>query len=61
MNDVLQDFIHRYVLVFFNNTLIYNFSWSEHLQHVRLVFEALGAHDPHLKRSKCTFEAALIA
>ena len=25
------------------------------MQHVRLVFDALRAHDLHLKRSKCSF------
>jgi hypothetical protein len=41
MNEVLQSFLHRFVLVFFDDILIYNKSWSEHLQHVRLVFSVL--------------------
>ena len=55
MNDVLQSFLWRFVLVFFDDILIYSSSWSEHLQHVRLVFDALRAHNLHLKRSKCSF------
>ena len=39
----------------FDDILIYNSSWSEHLQHVRLVLDALRAHDLHLKRFKCSF------
>jgi len=39
----------------FDDILIYNSSWSEHLQHIRLVLDALRAHDLHLKRSKCSF------
>jgi hypothetical protein len=42
------------MLIFFDVILIYNSSWSKHLQHVRLVLEALRAHDIHLKRSKCS-------
>jgi hypothetical protein len=57
MNDVLRTFLRRFMLVFFDNTLIYSLSWSEHLQHVHLIFDALRAHDLHLKRSKCTFGA----
>ncbi|XP_066374518.1 uncharacterized protein [Miscanthus floridulus] len=44
MNDVLWPFLRRFVLVFFDNILIYGSSWSEHLQHVRLIFDALRAH-----------------
>jgi hypothetical protein len=57
MNDMLRPFLHRFVLVFFDDILIYSSSWSEHLQHVGLVFTALRAHGLFLKRSKCSFGA----
>ena len=31
MNGVLHDFLRRFVLVFFNDILIYNKTWTEHL------------------------------
>jgi hypothetical protein len=34
MNDVLHDFIHHFILVFFDDILIFSNSWSSHLQHV---------------------------
>jgi hypothetical protein len=34
LNDVLQEFIRSFVLVFFDDILIYSCSWSEQLQHV---------------------------
>ena len=37
MNDVLKPFIRCFVLVFFDDILIFSSSWSEHLQHVRTV------------------------
>lgn len=37
MNDMLQPFLFRFVLVFFDDILIYNLSWFEHQQHVSLV------------------------
>jgi len=49
------------VLVFFDDILIYSSSWSEHLQHVRLVFDALRTHELHLKRSKCSFGSSSVA
>jgi hypothetical protein len=39
MNDVLQDFIRVFVLVFFDDILIFTDSWSSHLQHVRMVLK----------------------
>ncbi|KAF0924859.1 hypothetical protein E2562_014944 [Oryza meyeriana var. granulata] len=36
-------------------------SWSEHLQHVGLVFTALRAYGLFLKRSKCSFGAFSVA
>jgi hypothetical protein len=34
MNNVLWPFLRRFVLVFFDDILIYNSSLSEHLHHV---------------------------
>jgi hypothetical protein len=31
MNDVLRSFIHKFVLVFFDDILVFSRSWSEHL------------------------------
>jgi len=31
MNDVLRPFLHRFVLVFFVDILIYSASWADHL------------------------------
>jgi len=55
MNDVLRPYLRRFVLVFFDDILIYSSSWAEHLQHVSIVLHALRAHQLHLKRSKCSF------
>lgn len=55
MNDVLQPFLRRFVLVFFDNILIYSQSWADHLLHIRAVFEALQQHALFLKKSKCSF------
>ena len=57
MNDVLRPFLRRFVLVFFDDILIYSASWVQHLQHLSIVLQALRAHQLHLKRSKCSFGA----
>jgi hypothetical protein len=61
MNDVLRPYLRRFVLVFFDDILIYSSSWAEHLQHVNIVLNALCAHRLHLKRSKCSFGAPSVA
>jgi hypothetical protein len=61
MNDMLHPFLRRFVLVFFDDILIYSTSWSEHLQHVDLVLITLRAHGLFLKRSKCSFGTPSVA
>lgn len=57
MNEVLKDFLRKFVLVFFDDILIYSNLWAEHLQHVKLVFDTLRKHKLFIKRSKCSFGA----
>jgi hypothetical protein len=61
MNDVLCPYLCRFVLIFFDDILIYSTSWAEHLQHIAIVFNELRAHRLHLKLSKCSFETASVA
>jgi hypothetical protein len=41
MNDGLRTYLRQFVLVFFDNILIYSSTWVEHLQHVQLVLLVL--------------------
>jgi hypothetical protein len=61
MNLVLQPFLRRCILVFFDDILVYSSSWTEHLQHLRVVLEVLRAHDLHVKQSKCSFATETVA
>jgi hypothetical protein len=61
MNEVLSDFIRHFVLVFFDDSLVYNGSWSTHLQHVRAVLQHFCEHQLAVKRSKCSFGATTVA
>jgi hypothetical protein len=60
MNDVLQNFIRVFVLVFFDDILIFNDSWSSHLQHVMMILQRLQEHGLAVKRSKCSFGATSV-
>jgi hypothetical protein len=61
MNDILQDFIWVFVLIFFDDILIFSNSWSSHLQHVCAVLYRLREHGLAVKKSKCSFEATTVA
>jgi hypothetical protein len=61
MNDVLRPFLRRFVLVFFDNILIYSASWADHLRHLRAVFTILQQHRLFVKCSKCAFGERSIA
>jgi hypothetical protein len=43
------------VLVFFDDILIYNKSWEDHVQHVDRVLQLLEAQQFYAKPSKCFF------
>jgi hypothetical protein len=61
MNVVLCPFLRRFVLVFFDDILIYNSSWSEHLRHGHLVLTTLQEHRLFVKKSKCPFGTRSVA
>jgi hypothetical protein len=61
MNDVLRPFLCRFVLVFFDDILIYSKTWANHLRHLRAVFFELRHQQLFVKRTKCAFGVVSIA
>jgi len=60
MNDVLCPFLRQFVLVFFDDILIYSSTWADHLGHLRAVLDMLLQHRLFVKRSKCAFGVSSI-
>ena len=55
MNTIFKLFLRKFVLVFFDDILVYSSSLSNHLGHLRLVLETLAKHQLYAKKSKCMF------
>jgi hypothetical protein len=55
MNHVFRPFLRHFVLVFFDDILIYNKTWTDHLSHVDRALHLLSQHQLFLKQSKCAF------
>ncbi len=55
LHDVLREFLHRFVIVYIDDILIYSRSLAEHRQHVAEVLQQLMKFHLYLKAEKCTF------
>lgn len=55
MNHVFRGQLRRFVLVFFDDILIYNRTWQEQLQHLEVVLCILEEELFYAKLSKCEF------
>ena len=53
MNEVLRPFIGLFVVVYFDDILIYSKSMAEHLEHLSAVFDALRAAHLFANIEKC--------
>jgi len=55
MNHVLTNFIGKFVVVYFDDILIYSSNIDEHLHHLRLVFDVLRNEKLYANAKKCSF------
>jgi hypothetical protein len=55
MNKVFMEELDKFVVVFFDDILVYSKSVEEHEQHLRVVLEKLRAYKLYAKFSKCEF------
>nr|CAD1837579.1 unnamed protein product [Ananas comosus var. bracteatus] len=55
MNEVFAPQLRKYVLVFFDDILVYSRSLEEHVDHLTKVLSTLKGNKLYAKRSKCFF------
>ena len=60
MNDIFQPYLRKFVLVFFDDILVYSHNVDEYERHLRMVFETLVRHKLFAKQSKCKFASSEI-
>jgi len=55
MNQLFHPYLRKYIIVFFDDILIYRRTFQDHLLHLETTFQVLLAGQFSLKLSKCTF------
>ncbi|KAI3370803.1 hypothetical protein L3Q82_007121 [Scortum barcoo] len=60
INDVLRDFLNRFVFVYLDDILIYSRNLPDHQLHVRQVLQRLLENRLFVKKEKCEFHASQV-
>ena len=55
MNHIFRKQLRKFLLIFFDDLLIYRKTWEEHLQHIEEVLSILESKSLFAKASKCEF------
>ncbi|PKI68903.1 hypothetical protein CRG98_010696 [Punica granatum] len=55
MNHVLRAFIEKFVVVYFDDILVYSKSLNDHIHHLQRVLQALRHEQLYANLKKCTF------
>lgn len=55
MNHIFQPYLRKFIVVFFDDVLIYSLDWELHLQHLEIVFNILQQQQLFANHKKCLF------
>lgn len=60
MNSIFRPMLRKFVLVFFDDILVYSRGWGDHVMHLSEVLQVLRTNQLYAKQSKCVFGATHI-
>lgn len=55
MNEIFRLYLNKFILVFFDDILVYNSSLEEHAKHLQLALSILEQHQLYANKKKCVF------
>ena len=55
MNDLFHPYLREFILVFFDDILVYSKSWEDQLTHLQIVLHILSTNSLFARDSKCRF------
>lgn len=55
MNTIFKEHLRKFLLVFFDDILIYSKNFEQHFEHLESVLCLLRKHSLYAKKSKCSF------
>lgn len=55
MNEIFKAYLCHFVLVFFDDILVYSTDLPPHVQHLQVVLQTLRQNQFYAKKSKCAF------
>ena len=55
MNHIFKPFLRKFVLVFFDDILVFSKTLDEHVSHLKIVLNELLENQLFAKMSKCVF------
>ncbi|KAL0461879.1 UNVERIFIED_CONTAM: Retrovirus-related Pol polyprotein from transposon.6 [Sesamum latifolium] len=55
MNVVFAPYLRKFILVFFDDVLVYSKNWHKHLEQLKITLELLKKNQLFAKKSKCDF------
>lgn len=55
MNSIFRPHLRKFIIVFFDDILVYSPIWDKHLMHIKQTLEILKQQQFFVKASKCSF------